>query len=113
VTCLAEAEEIEKRFEELRKRFEEVVQSVGAIIVGGCVVGVFIIGVGAYVWFTKVEHHSSSHSSSTRVGGFDVRYIDLTTGKTLEKTITEREQYELYELQREGKISIVSIKRKS
>jgi len=41
---------------------------------------------------------------------FDVRYIDLTTGKTIKKTIPEREQYDLMKLQREGKISIIEIK---
>jgi hypothetical protein len=40
---------------------------------------------------------------------FRVRYIDQTTGKTVEKTIPDIEQYELYRLQREGKISIIEI----
>lgn len=40
---------------------------------------------------------------------FHVRYIDQTTGKTVEKTIPNIEQYELYRLQREGKISIIEI----
>jgi len=40
---------------------------------------------------------------------FHVRYIDQTTGKTVEKTIPSIEQYELYRLQREGKISIIEI----
>jgi len=106
------AEEIEKRIEELRRQFEETVRSVGALIVAGCIAGVVIVGAGAYVWFTKVEHHSSGHHSSghEKVIGFDVKYIDLATGKTTEKTIAEREQYDLYELQREGKISIISIR---
>jgi hypothetical protein len=38
-----------------------------------------------------------------------VRYIDLTTGKTREKTVTERELPDLYMEQREGKISIIEI----
>jgi len=40
---------------------------------------------------------------------FFVRYIDLTTGRTEERTIPEIEQYELYKLQREGKVSIIEI----
>ena len=40
---------------------------------------------------------------------FHVRYIDQTTGKTVEKTIPDIEQYELYRLQREGKINIIEI----
>lgn len=40
---------------------------------------------------------------------FDVRYIDLATGKTVEKTIPAKEQFDLYKQQREGKISIISI----
>lgn len=40
---------------------------------------------------------------------FHVRYIDLTTGKPVEKTISEREQYDLMKLQREGKISVIEI----
>lgn len=40
---------------------------------------------------------------------FHVRYIDQTTGKTVEKTVPEIEQYDLYRLQREGKISIIEI----
>jgi len=40
---------------------------------------------------------------------FHVRYIDQTTGKTVEKTIPSIEQYDLYRLQREGKISIIEI----
>lgn len=44
-------------------------------------------------------------------GKFHVRYIDLTTGKTKEETIPEKEQYDLYKRQREGKISIIEIKR--
>ena len=41
---------------------------------------------------------------------FKVRYIDLTTGQTVETTISEVEQFDLYEQQREGKISIIEIK---
>lgn len=41
---------------------------------------------------------------------FKVRYIDLTTGQTIEETISEAEQYDLYRDQREGKISIIEIK---
>lgn len=40
---------------------------------------------------------------------FHVKYIDLTTAKTVEETIPEKEQYDLYKRQREGKISIISI----
>jgi len=42
---------------------------------------------------------------------FHVKYIDLTTGKLVEKTIPEREQYDLMKLQREGKISIIEIEK--
>jgi hypothetical protein len=44
---------------------------------------------------------------------FHVRYIDQTTSKTVEKTITDIEQHDLYKLQREGKISIIDIHRVS
>ena len=40
---------------------------------------------------------------------YDVRYIDLTTGRTQEKRFAEREIYDLYKLQREDKVSIISI----
>lgn len=40
-----------------------------------------------------------------------VRYIDLTTGKTKERTLVERELPDLYREQREGKISIIEIHR--
>ena len=40
---------------------------------------------------------------------FKVRYIDLATGQTVEKTISEAEQYDLYREQHEGKISIIEI----
>lgn len=40
---------------------------------------------------------------------FKVRYIDQTTGQTVETTISEAEQFDLYEQQREGKISIIEI----
>ena len=42
-------------------------------------------------------------------GNFDVKYIDSATGKTVEKTILAREQFDLYKQQREGKINIISI----
>jgi len=48
---------------------------------------------------------ASEHSSS-----FHVKYIDLTTGNTVEKDISDREQFDLYKLQGEGKISIIDIK---
>jgi hypothetical protein len=41
---------------------------------------------------------------------FHVRYINLVNGRTEEKTILEREQFDLYKEQREGKISIIEIK---
>jgi hypothetical protein len=44
-----------------------------------------------------------------RNSGYIVRYIDLTTGRTQEKRFTEREIPDLYKLQREGKVSIISI----
>jgi hypothetical protein len=44
---------------------------------------------------------------------FRVRYIDQTTSKTVEKTITDIEQHDLYKLQREGKITIIDIHRVS
>ena len=46
----------------------------------------------------------SSHSSR-----YLVRYIDLTTGRTHEKEFTEREKFDFYKLQREGKRSVISI----
>lgn len=48
-------------------------------------------------------------ATATSSNSFHVKYIDLTTGKTLEKTIPDREQHDLYKLQREGKISIIDI----
>jgi len=54
-----------------------------------------------YVYMEAASEHSS---------GFHVKYIDLPTGKTLEKDIEAREQHDLYALQREGKISIIEIK---
>jgi len=42
-------------------------------------------------------------------GNFDVKYIDSATGKTVEKTILAKEQFDLYRQQREGKINIISI----
>jgi len=55
---------------------------------------------------TPLEKLATATSSSS---GFHVKYIDLTTGKTLEKDIADREQIDLYKLQREGKISIIDI----
>lgn len=49
---------------------------------------------------------------STRGGtekSYFVRYIDSSTGRTVEKVITEMEQFDLYKLQREGKINIIEI----
>jgi len=57
----------------------------------------------------KVEEVYESFSLDT-TKMFHVRYIDLETGKTQEKTISDVEQYDLYKAQREGKISIISIK---
>jgi len=54
---------------------------------------------------TLLERERKFESSSS----FYVKYIDLTTGETVEKTIPDVEQYELYNLQREGKISIIDI----
>ena len=51
-----------------------------------------------------VDLLKGSHSSE-----YDVKYIDLTTGRTHEKKFAEREMYDLYKLQREGKVSIASI----
>lgn len=48
-------------------------------------------------------------STGNPIKKFDVKYIDLATGKTVEKTISAKEQFDLYKQQREGKISIVSI----
>jgi len=56
----------------------------------------------------KVEEVQESTSFSP-VGKFHVRYIDLETGRTVEKTISDVEQYDLYREQREGKISIIEI----
>jgi len=55
----------------------------------------------------KVEEVYESFSPIAKM--FHVRYIDLETGKTQEKTISDIEQYDLYKAQREGKISIISI----
>lgn len=54
---------------------------------------------------TLLERERKFASSSS----FHVKYIDLTTGTTEEKDIPDIEQYELYKLQREGKISIIDI----
>ena len=43
---------------------------------------------------------------------YDVRFIDLATGKTEKVVIEDSEQYGLYERQRRGLISIISITRK-
>jgi len=56
---------------------------------------------GSWVQIPPGQYYSS---------GFHVRYIDQSTGKTVEKDISSREQFDLYRLQREGKISIISIK---
>jgi len=55
-----------------------------------------------YVYMEAASQHSS---------GFHVKYIDLSTGKSLEKDISDREQYDIYKMQREGKISIIDIKK--
>jgi len=52
-----------------------------------------------------VTSSPESESSSS----FHVKYIDFTTGKTVEKTIPGIEQYDLAKLQREGKIAILKI----
>jgi len=57
----------------------------------------------------RVEEVYGSLSSAAKK--FHVRYIDLETGKPMEKTISDVEQYDLYKAQREGKISIISIHR--
>jgi len=61
---------------------------------------------GTCVWCGK-----SATEIKTETPSFHVKYIDLSTGKTKEKTIPEKEQIDLYKQQREGKISIISIKR--
>lgn len=43
------------------------------------------------------------------VSEYDVRYIDLTTGRTVEKRLMEREMPDFYKEQREGKVSVISI----
>jgi len=43
--------------------------------------------------------------------GFHVRYIDHSTGRIVDKTISDVEQYDLYSRAREGKISIIEIRR--
>lgn len=43
---------------------------------------------------------------------YNVRYIDMVTGKTEKTVIKDSEQHGLYERQRQGKISIISITRK-
>jgi len=54
---------------------------------------------------TLLEKERKFASSSS----FHVKYIDLMTGRTEEKDISDIEQYDLYRLQREGKISIIEI----
>ena len=44
---------------------------------------------------------------------YDVRYIDLIEGKTKKVVIESAEQHGLYERQRQGEISIISITRKA
>jgi len=61
---------------------------------------------GTVLW--KVERAPTFSSPAGK--RFHVKYIDLTTGRTEEKMIEEIEQYDLYKAQREGKISIISIK---
>jgi len=41
---------------------------------------------------------------------YDVKYIDLSTGESYHKVISEEEQFDLYAKQREGKISVIDIK---
>lgn len=60
-----------------------------------------------YIEYGTTEIKTKSSASN----GFHVRYIDLETGRTEEKDITEREQYNLYKAQREGKVSIIEIHR--
>ena len=43
---------------------------------------------------------------------YNVRYIDMVTGKTEKTVIEDSEQHGLYERQRRGLISIISITRK-
>ena len=44
---------------------------------------------------------------------YNVRYIDLVNGKTEQVVIENAEQHGLYEKQRRGLISIISITRKA
>jgi len=53
--------------------------------------------------------HGSTRGETEKT--YYVRYIDLATGKTMEKTIADIEQYDLYKQQREGEISIIEIHR--
>ena len=43
---------------------------------------------------------------------YEVRYIDLVNGKTEKVVIESADQFSVYEKQRRGKISIISIARK-
>jgi len=61
----------------------------------------------SFMYFKENPH--SPVSSGNPIEKFDVKYIDLTTNKTVETTIPAREQVDLYKRQREGKINIISI----
>jgi len=65
---------------------------------------------GTCVWCGKSATEVETEVKPEMSSGFHVEYIDLSTGKRQEKTIPEKEQYDLYRQQREGKISIISIK---
>lgn len=99
------AEDIQKRLEEMRKNFEEIVRNIGALIVGGCIATVVVLGAGAYVWL-KSEHHSSSHSHSSGPRKFVVRYLD---GVGKEHTEEIEDDIAFYQRVRREGFSVISI----
>lgn len=58
-------------------------------------------------YLLNIERIESSSAQAEK--RYFVRYIDLATGKEQEKTLLERELYDLYMDQRAGKISIIEI----
>ena len=68
----------------------------------------------SFIWFesdSSVRVCCLSAESAKPIKKYHVRYLDLETGRSqpIEKTIKAVDQFDLYRLQREGKISIVSI----
>jgi len=42
---------------------------------------------------------------------YRVKYIDLTTGRTKEEVLSEREMWDFYRRQRRGEVSVIEIKK--